>query len=216
MRPNPIINITLFCAIIFSLLFAAHQCTQNIELKKANSEILKAGQTTIRYQFLKDGSFTAEKPSVEITGNNYLKQVLQNKDSINQLKERINRLSNLANSLQLQLAIKGKANMQIRDTVYYLQQDTVMSGKVHYQDQWLCLNGLVICDSLQLDYKMEADLDIATYRKGKTLNVNVKSNNPNLLITGMNSYQIQEKKKFYQTRGFCLAMGIVAGLLIPH
>ena len=111
--------------------------------------------------------------------------------------------------------------MPIHDTNVIQEKDTFHFKAFYYDDNLLALHGVFQNDSAKLQYRVCANLDIATYWKKQgvfqsdMLTVNITSTNPNLEINGMSNYSIREEKRFYETRGFAFVTGIVAGYLIP-
>jgi hypothetical protein len=197
-----------------------YQCRQLNQVENTAMKNLKASRDSITHLTLKDGSHTAEKRSFEVTLREYKSAVLKSRDSVRQMKERIGNLNNLVNDLELQLSIQDFVSVPVHDTVIVNGSDSTRLQNLNYRDKWLSLSGMLYPDTLKLNYSVNAGLGIATYWnpdgffKPKYLSVNVHSDNPHLQIGGMENFQIKEKKRFYQTRGFAFAAGALSTFLI--
>jgi hypothetical protein len=136
------------------------------------------------------------------------------------MKERIGNLNNLVNDLNLQLSIQDFVSVPVHDTIIVAKGDSEQVKGISYRDKWLSLKGVLYPDTLKLTYAMQAGLSIATHWKPtglfkpNYLAVNVHSDNPYLKVDGLENFQIKEKKRFYQTRGFAFAAGALTSLLI--
>lgn len=204
------------------LLVLTVQCGQLREAKETSAQNLKASRDSISYFKLKDGSYAAEKRSYEVTLKEYKTAVLRSRDSIRQMRERIGNLNNLVNDLNLQLSIQDFVSAPIEDTAIIHNEDTVRLHRIGYRDKWLSLHGLLYPDTLKLNYEVRAGLGIAHHWKKeglfkpRYLNVNAHSDNPHLRVTGLENFQIRDKKPFYKTRGFAFAAGALSAISVPH
>ena len=180
---------------------------------------------SISFKRLSDGSLTAENISKEIPLDQFKEQVLKGKDTINQLKERVGKLDRITHNLKLEVELKGKGSTPIHDTVLvYVQDsthtDSIPTKAINYHDKWLTLDGVFRHDSLNFQYCMKANLDIVTYWKRDALLkpkyalVNVRSDNPNLSVTGIQDYQIRAPVRFYDHKGFWFGLGAVLSIFL--
>lgn len=103
----------------------------------------------------------------------------------------------------------------IYDTVFLSKTDTVFGKRFSYQDSWTDLTGLIVNDSVSLDYKTHAELRLYTHWqsnglfKGKTLIAKTATDNPHLVVTSARNIVVPYKAKWHQKRGVRIASAIV-------
>ena len=218
---KPKLLFALFILCVFGFSYGTYKCRSSHDIKALNESNLNVSRDSIHHIVLKDGTRSVEKSSYTFTAKEFEQIILVKHDSIKRLKERVGNLNRLTNQLRLQLSLKGKVNVPIHDTNVIQEKDTFHFKAFYYDDNLLALHGVFQNDSAKLQYRVCANLDIATYWKKQgvfqsdMLTVNITSTNPNLEINGMSNYSIREEKRFYETRGFAFVTGIVAGYLIP-
>lgn len=216
----PVKRTLLILGMILLAFGIAYECHASHEAAKLSAQNMKVSRDTLRHIPLKDGTIAAEISSYTLSLKDFKEQVLIRRDSIKRLKERIGNLNRLTNDLRIRLSVKGKIKTPYHDTVIIHEKDTARQRYFSYEDRWLTLKGVLFPDTLSLSYKVNTDIDIASYRKKQgifkpdVLAVNVTATNPHLEISGMNNYLISHPPKFYETRGFAFAVGLAAGLVI--
>jgi hypothetical protein len=217
-----IIRDVLFFVVFILLIVCCNRCNSLRSDKLKLDVDLKAMQDSVHHYKLADGSNVAERRSLEMDIQQYKKQVLTTHAERKQLVKRIGRLNNLTSELEVKLQAKQIVQVPVHDTVLVERHDTVHAGTFFYEDRYLLLKGLLHNDSCDIDYRFHAGLSIAAYYKKDGLLkasypvINVLSDNPHLSVSGMDSYVIQHKVHFYETKGFCFGAGLVAGVLLSH
>lgn len=217
-----IIRDILFFIAFIMLIICCNRCkafrNENLKLDVD----LKAMQDSIHRYHLKDGSSIAEKRSLVLDIDQYKKAVLTTKAEKRQLAKRVGNLNRLTSELRLKLTAKQHLAAVLRDTVMIVKHDTVHAGTFFYADRFMVMKGILLNDSCNVDYHFDAGLSIAAYyRRDGLLKpeypvINIRSDNPHLVISGLDSYVIQKKTPFYQTRAFCFGAGMAAGILLSH
>lgn len=137
-----------------------------------------------------------------------------------ELKQEIGGLKNLIATLKITDYITGTINTVSRDTVFLIKGDTMKAESIPYSDAWLTFEGLKVGKTFTAKYKIKDELQITNYWhresifKSPVLMVQAKMINPNTTLADMKPIIVQPlPKKWYETKGFAVAIGGLFGYL---
>ncbi len=107
---------------------------------------------------------------------------------LEELRKQIGSLKNLNSFTEVKTTFKDSIKTYLRDSVLF---DTVKVKTFNFKDQYSQINGIVSGDSIQVDYKVDAPLQVYVYRKRekfwqkKKTFVTVKSDNKKVLFDSL-------------------------------
>lgn len=182
---------------------------------------------SLEYERNKRGEIEAERRSQNLT----IDELKRNSKALginnSQLRQRVKKLNNLVAYLQGELAAAGSGETELQpvDTVYITENgDSVLfkGHKFDWTNSYLSLNGtLSNTYKLNFDYTYKSDFEVTTYWKRpkpfkrKELVINMTFADPAAQAMSLNNVVVKpDPPKFWQTTGFKVGVGFIAGLLI--
>lgn len=139
------------------------------------------------------------------------------------LRGELRKLRNVQAVTKVERQVSGSFSAPIGDTVWLEGVDTVRAGNFKFSDKWATIAGIFDHDSVAVSYKIKDDFTLLTKyeRRGflglgrKDTYIELHSNNPNFETTSIRGYKVQrDRKRFYETRMFAIAAGVVIGIAI--
>jgi len=188
-----------FFALIFLLVSVAllfKNCEQSRyknKLSESLEEILKE-KTTLE--------FTIDSLGRQITKSNVIELPQNMEDGIKENES----LTKLETKISYQTITKTDTlKIYLSDTIIVAQGDTIKYKQFNYKDEWICVSGNILRDTLLFDsieVKNEYVIEIGKERKWllgrEKQTIYIRNNNPHTLATDVLTYQIANDKKWFQ------------------
>lgn len=153
-------------------------------------------------------------------------QASQRADIIELRKELGKAFKGLQTATNAQIVTSDSGKGRVTDTLIVTKvtgkTDTVIAKAFNIGDKWLQLKGYVTKDAIDYSYSVKNDIRLITfYEKPKgiknifkpsVLQVRMVAENPNTNINSLQTITVKPPaKKWYQTKGFVFAVGVLAG-----
>lgn len=181
----------------------------------------------LQAQYYKDknGELVAQVKTFELTTSDLKKVGDELGFDKKRLESQVGNLKNLVGYWKGQASAHGGDTVLLRDTIYVtLRGDTIKAQKLNWTDTHLTLTGLYRPTDSKFSFDYSYDLggfEITAYRKRqglfkpKQLVSDVRFGDENLKVTQFQGVVIkEEKKKFWETKGFAFGAGLVGGAIL--
>lgn len=211
-------------AIVLYCLFEQRNTLQD------TTQALSIWRDSVSYYNNEQGELIAQKQIAEITIRD-LKQINEQLGiDRERLEKQVGNLRNLNTYFKSKIQSKGKGTAVTIDTVVQIVQNTdtveAEAQSVDWTNKYLSLDGVFVPKFNRWDfsYSYVVDLEIVSYnkkiRKGlfapKQFVVDFKLSDPNAKVVDLRALQITRKKKWYQTTGFKVGVGVVGGVFLTN
>ncbi len=141
----------IFFSIVLLSMLCISECKRNKEKKTVVREAIKYDN----YSGARYDSGFAETRAYEASINELKGLQLD-------MKKQIGSLKNLNFFTEVKTTFKDSVKTYLRDSVLF---DTVRVKTFNFKDQYSQINGIVSGDSIQVEYKVDAPLQVIVYRK---------------------------------------------------
>lgn len=180
------------------------------------SKIASITDTVHTYR-LKTNNLVSEKRSWDVERQHIRKTDIQKDKTIKSLKVK---LKNLQSKTDIVTTTTDTLTIALNDTIIKTAHDTIYASVFKYNDRWLDVRGVVINDTLDLEYQSRDSISIVRHsRKAgflkKETYISIMSHNPKGTISGIRDLNIKpRKKRWFETRGAAVAGGFLLGSYI--
>lgn len=217
-------TIVLLVIVLYSL-FEQRNALQN------KSTALSVWQDSVSYYKNQQGELIAQKQIAEVTIRDLKEIGHQLGIDRDKLSDQVGSLRNLNAHYKGEIKSMGKGATVTIDTVIQVIEsigDTVkvVAQSVDWTNRYLSIDGIFIpsFNKWEFNYNYIVDLEIVSYdrkiKKGlfapKQLVVDFKLSDPNASVVDLKALQIVREKKWYQTTGFKIGLGMVGGILLTN
>lgn len=199
-----------FVFLLIALLYKTCSFYQeNINLKKSVSVLMSENDSLIKYKD-KQGKENSVIDVVEVPQESLEK--LKTQDKINNIIYKT-RFVNTTTIETLQI--------QLFDTLYVTNSDTVKTKSLKYKDDWISLNGTIyenkaVFDSITIknSYDIESGYEKKWFLAKAHKKLYIKNINPYTSTDTIISYSVLDNKKWYQKTATHIAAGALITLLL--
>lgn len=186
-------------------------------LKKANElqaiEISTLNDSVSSYKS-KNGDLTFKIKSVTVENANKRKALEAAGFEIKELRARDIKFRDVISALNAKLDATGNGSTIIKDTVYIVKGDTIKSSFYKWNNGFLFLDGTIVDNKNDFQYKYKAKLSILNESKKNENIISIYIDDPNAEITNSNSITIKNKKKWWESQWLYGAAGLGLGYVI--
>lgn len=223
------IKLVIIIVLVIIIILLLHSGFNVIgSLKDQNKALILSRDSSYlqaEYYKNKNGELVAQVNTFELTVSD-LKKVGDELGFDNKkLKSQVGSLNNLVGYWKGQAQTHGGDTVTLIDTVYITQQgEEIEAQKLEWTNKYLTLNGLYRPVDKKFSFNYAYDLggfELTAYRKRqglfkpKQLVADIKFGDQSLVVTGFQGIVIKEdRKKFWETRGFAIGVGFVGGLFL--
>jgi len=205
----------LTISILILYLFVQHYNNRELKNKvQIQSVGLAAIQDTVFVYKNKIGELTFKFNSVEVTSNNRKKALEEAGFEVKELRGRDIKWRGITNALKAQIIANGSGIIELHDTTYINNTDTIKWAEFKWNNRFLFLDGNITEKTMDFKYRYMTGIDLINEKKGKLNIVSVYLSDPNVVVTTANSITITNPTPWYKKPWIWGTAGLIGGYFL--